>query len=175
MQGWKKSVEEGGIRNFLAVHGPGVPAGVVDSTLTSITDVLPTMCSLAGLSPPHLPWDGLDIANLLRDGAAATPGNRGTSKSNAEQASRYVVSMSPDCWGPDVVPALGPDRRVAKPQPLLDFDRGGADGQGFARCMAVRYMDYKWLGATGKVYRCELSASCCTRTHVLRMRFAGSC
>lgn len=36
MQGFKKSAEEGGIRNFLAVKGPGVPAGVLDFTLTSI-------------------------------------------------------------------------------------------------------------------------------------------
>jgi hypothetical protein len=37
----KRSVREGGIRNYLAVQGPGVAAGVTDSTLLSIIDILP--------------------------------------------------------------------------------------------------------------------------------------
>ncbi|KAF8072531.1 hypothetical protein HT031_000191 [Scenedesmus sp. PABB004] len=68
MQGFKHSVLEGGVRNFLAVQGPGVPAGVVDSTLVDIKDVLPTMAELAGLpanGTNHWPWDGLSFANLL--------------------------------------------------------------------------------------------------------------
>jgi arylsulfatase A-like enzyme len=49
MQGYKRAVEEGGIRNFLAVQGPGVQGGVVDSTLLDITDVVPTVADLAGV------------------------------------------------------------------------------------------------------------------------------
>lgn len=48
MQGEKHEVLEGGIRNYLAVQGPGVQAGVVDSTLTDVTDILPTVADLAG-------------------------------------------------------------------------------------------------------------------------------
>jgi hypothetical protein len=59
-------------------------------------------------------------------------------------------------------------REVLRPQPLLDYDRGGVANSvymnllpglrrtnpGFETCIAVRHKDYKWLGATGKVYRC---------------------
>ncbi|WIA28865.1 hypothetical protein OEZ86_011391 [Tetradesmus obliquus] len=38
MMGYKKDVLEGGVRNYMAVKGPGVPGGVTDSSLTSITD-----------------------------------------------------------------------------------------------------------------------------------------
>lgn len=48
MQGYKRDVEEGGVRNYLAVKGPGVQAGVIDSTLTDIADILPTLAALAG-------------------------------------------------------------------------------------------------------------------------------
>ncbi|KAF8072774.1 MAP1D [Scenedesmus sp. PABB004] len=155
MQGYKKSVEEGGVRNFLAVRGPGVQAGVIDSTLLSITDVLPTVAGLAGAGGvAHLPWDGLSFQNLLLVGAGRPAASlRGTRRASAAQLGRYVMEMGPQCWSPDSVPALGPDRTVLKPQPLLDYDTGGVDGQGFARCFGVRYKDFKWLGATGKVYR----------------------
>jgi arylsulfatase/uncharacterized sulfatase len=49
MQGFKREVTEGGIRNWLAVKGPGVQAGVIDSTLLDITDVVPTVTDLAGV------------------------------------------------------------------------------------------------------------------------------
>jgi arylsulfatase A-like enzyme len=49
MQGYKRAVEEGGIRNWLAVQGPGVQGGVIDSTLLDITDVVPTVADLAGV------------------------------------------------------------------------------------------------------------------------------
>jgi hypothetical protein len=59
-------------------------------------------------------------------------------------------------------------REVLRPQPLLDYDSGGVansvywkllpglrrNNPGFESCIAVRHREYKWLGATGKVYRC---------------------
>lgn len=59
-------------------------------------------------------------------------------------------------------------REVLRPQPLFDYDKGGvpnsvywkllpglkSSNPGFEMCIAVRHKDYKWLGATGKVYRC---------------------
>lgn len=50
MQGNKNKANEGGIRTFLAVTGPGVAAGVIDSTLLQAPDQLPTIADLAGLT-----------------------------------------------------------------------------------------------------------------------------
>lgn len=149
MQGFKKSVEEGGIRNYLAVKGPGVPAGVADNTLTHITDILPTIADLARVRASHLPWDGLSFANLLQ---------HGPDRADKQQEERMVFAMSPHCWGPDSVPELGSDRQVVKSQRLLDFDHGGVDGRGFKRCIGVRHKGYKWLGDSGRVFRC---VCCC--------------
>jgi hypothetical protein len=156
MRGFKKSVEEGGIRGFLGVKGPGVQAGVVDSTLLDVTDVLPTLAQLAGLPsmPRATPWDGLGFSNLLLAGNGRPPAaQRGTTRATSAQLGRFLFSLGPQCWSPDSVPVLSADRTVLKPQPLLSYDTGGVDGRGFARCMAVRWRNYKWIGETGKVYR----------------------
>jgi arylsulfatase A-like enzyme len=155
MMGYKKDVLEGGVRNYLAVQGPGVPGGVTDSTLTSITDVLPTIADLAGLdSTPHPKWDGISMRNLLLTGSGKPAVSiRGTELADKQQSDRFIFSFGPQCWSPDMVPALGPNRQVLKPQPLLDYDNGGVDGKGFARCIGIRYKDYKWLGESGKVYK----------------------
>lgn len=147
MQGFKKSVEEGGIRNYLAIKGPGVSAGVLDYSLLSITDILPTVADLAGVTnhSQHLPWDGLSFANLLKTG--------GSTPLSTQHAERVVAHMSPHCWSPDTVPELGPDRKVVRSQALLDFDKGGVEGKGFQRCLGLRYKDYKWLGESNRVYR----------------------
>lgn len=145
MQGFKKSAEEGGIRNFLAVKGPGVPAGVLDFTLTSIQDILPTVADLAGVNSDHLPWDGMSIANVLRSGAST--------QLSTQQSERVVVEMSPHCWSPDTVPELGADRKILKTQALLDYDKGGVDGKGFQHCLGLRYKNYKWLGESNRVFR----------------------
>lgn len=111
MIGYKRDVNEGGTRNFLAVRGPGVPAGAVDSTLLHITDVLPTLAALAGISPtatPHLPWDGVSFANLLSSNAGS--GARGDAAASATQAGRTVFTLGPRCWDADAVPDLGADR-----------------------------------------------------------------
>jgi arylsulfatase A-like enzyme len=156
MQGFKKSVQEGGIRNFLAVKGPGISAGTRIDSLQWVTDILPTMVQLAGISDSaHLPWDGISFADILlsKGNSRNVASLRLNSKNQLNQMDRYIVSFSADCWSPDSVPDLGPDRRVQRPQPLLNYDQGGVDGQGFQRCLGVRYLNYKWLGETNKVYR----------------------
>lgn len=52
----KQFCYDGGIHIPLIVHGPGIPAGVVDDRLVSGVDLMPTALSLAGLPVP----DGLD-------------------------------------------------------------------------------------------------------------------
>jgi arylsulfatase A-like enzyme len=47
MQGAKRDVLEGGIRNFLSVKGPGVAQGAIRDELLGVIDVLPTMVQLA--------------------------------------------------------------------------------------------------------------------------------
>ena len=153
MQGFKKSVEEGGIRNYLAIKGPGVPAGVLDNTLVHITDILPTVADLAGVHSQHLPWDGISFANVLKSNSK--PSNQ----ISKQQAERVVVEMSPHCWSPDMVPELGADRKVVRTQQLLDLDKGGVEGKGFQRCLGLRYKDYKWLGESNRVYRYATSGT----------------
>lgn len=173
MQGYKRDVEEGGVRNYLTISGPGVQAGVIDSTLTDITDILPTIAALAGISEnalPHKPWDGISLQNLVLAGdEAPSSGRRGTSKATQQQLERFVFSMGPMCWDANSVPKLAGDRRqIERPQPLLNFDSGGyanrelvkyynlsADAklQGFQNCIGVRHKEYKWIGRTNKVYR----------------------
>ncbi|KAF8064531.1 Galns [Scenedesmus sp. PABB004] len=179
MQGYKHVVYEGGIRNFLAVRGPGVARGVVDSTLLHISDVLPTLAALAGVSDPNagtpLAWDGLSFANLLRPHAAAggvaaaapLDGRRGTALATDAQRERFVVSLSPHCWDSDAVPELDANREVLRPQRLFDYDSGGvrntiyakwlpgldAPHPGFEPCIGVHWRDFKFVGLTKKVYR----------------------
>lgn len=78
MQGFKHAAQEGGVRNWLAVRGPGVRSGAVETTLTDIVDILPTMAALAGLDSsavPHGAWDGISLANLLLgERGAGSPG-----------------------------------------------------------------------------------------------------
>ncbi|WIA37621.1 hypothetical protein OEZ86_014523 [Tetradesmus obliquus] len=179
MQGSKSLANEAGIRNFLAVAGPGVPGGVIDSSLLGLPDILPTMADLASVpegTANHKPWDGMSFKNLLQPGsgggavaaaALQSSGRRGAALASAKQFNRFVFALSPHCWDADAVPTLGPDREVLRPQPLLDYDRGGVansvywkllpglrhNNPGFEACIAVRHREYKWLGATGKVYR----------------------
>lgn len=196
MLDFKRSVREGGVRNFLAVQGPGVQAGVVDSTLVHINDILPTVADLADVpsdATDEYGWDGKSFKNLLlgeegvADGTAPArgpdrrrvagdnPARLGWSRASPAQRERMLFHMNPGCWDPDTVPALGPNRKTLKPQPLLDYDTGGAINSlelpllyprpntsvagpapvapGFARCIAVSYRDYKWLGQEDKVYK----------------------
>lgn len=119
MQGAKSLANEAGIRNFLAVSGPGVQGGVVDSTLLHLIDVLPTMADLADIpadAGSHKPWEGISFKNLLvptgspKTALATTVSRRGLSLANTKQTSRFVFALSPHCWDSDAVPMLGPDR-----------------------------------------------------------------
>jgi hypothetical protein len=124
MQGAKSLANEAGIRNFLAVSGPGVPGGVIDSSLLTLTDILPTMADLASVpegTANHKPWDGISFKNLLQSGstsstgsavavAGAQDGRRGNALASSQQLDRFVFALSPHCWDADAVPALGPDR-----------------------------------------------------------------
>jgi arylsulfatase A-like enzyme len=135
MVGSKSDLWEGGIRNFLAVQGPGVARGVIDSTLTDVTDILPTIADIAGIdaaASTHLPWDGISLKNLLLSTAQATRlqnqakrssssnvaagrTHRGTSLANTKQLNRFLVTLSPSCWHANAVPNLDVNRweRVA--------------------------------------------------------------
>lgn len=120
MQGAKSTLFEGGIRNFLAVRGPGVTSGAIDSTLLHITDILPTIMDLAGV--PHdtvysLPFDGISFRNLLHPVVerrrAALKGRRGSALASDRQSGRFLVEMSATCWDSDAVPELNADRCAA--------------------------------------------------------------
>ncbi|KAF6261262.1 alkaline-phosphatase-like protein [Scenedesmus sp. NREL 46B-D3] len=141
MQGAKKSAMEGGVRNFLAVRGPGVAQGISSDALLGLVDVAPTIVELAGMTqvPQHLPWDGISFANIIN-------GQQPTH----QQEERLLFSMDTTCIQEDFVPELGPDRQTLKPQPLLDYTTGGVNGEGFKRCLGVRYKQYKWLGDARK-------------------------
>ncbi|KAF8059388.1 hypothetical protein HT031_005193 [Scenedesmus sp. PABB004] len=172
MVGEKDWVWEGGVRGWLAARGPGVPVGAVDSTLLYTPDIVPTLLDLArARSPadgPNLPaFDGKSFAAHLRPASAAQHATPPAGRFDA----RTLFFLSPHCWDADTVPQLGPDRRVLRPQPLLDFDTGGVVNAheseymmlvkqqrggappGFARCIAVRHKDFKLQGHDGKVYR----------------------
>lgn len=136
MMGHKSFVQEGGIRNWWAVQGPGVKAGVIDSTLLQLTDVMPTVADLAGVAEDavkHMPWDGISFANLLSPAqplhgpvdtntksSAVTSsvgakgramGHRGKRLATNIQTDRFVFSLlAPQCWDFDAVPQLGADR-----------------------------------------------------------------
>ena len=62
---------EGGIREPLIVHWPGVTtAGTTTDVPVMFMDFLPTMLSMANGSAPKQPCDGLDISPLLRTGGS---------------------------------------------------------------------------------------------------------
>ncbi|WIA17445.1 hypothetical protein OEZ85_014292 [Tetradesmus obliquus] len=177
MEGAKSLPYDGGIRNFLAVQGPGVQAGVVDSTLLGLVDILPTVADLAGDTDAavggHLPWDGLSFKNLLAtDSSGPEPSAlRGSNLSNKKQQDRILFTLVPHCWDADAVPELDENREVNRSQLMLDYDRGGVPHSGygdqipgmklhpgFQMCIAARYRDYKWMGfQPDKVY--DLSSS----------------
>jgi arylsulfatase A-like enzyme len=104
MVGIKKDITEGGNRQFLLVAGPGVPAGATDYTLTSVKDLMSTAISLAGANPASLEqsWrpDGVSIHNLLEPKSQPT----------GAQEARMLFQIKPDCFWPDFLLQLGPDR-----------------------------------------------------------------
>ncbi|MDA2938026.1 sulfatase-like hydrolase/transferase [Acidobacteria bacterium AH-259-A15] len=66
-RGRKWSLYEGGIRMPLMARWKGkIPAGVVDEqTVMAAIDLFPTFCKLAGVEPPEIEFDGLDMSPAL--------------------------------------------------------------------------------------------------------------
>jgi arylsulfatase A-like enzyme len=96
MMGQKSTLFEGGIRTFLAVRGPGVPAGATDSSLRSVTDILPTLSDLAGItsgSIAHMPWDGISFVNLLKSKVTVRKLPDGDVNGLSSDTSRRVASQ----------------------------------------------------------------------------------
>jgi hypothetical protein len=98
-----------------------VQAGVIDSTLLDVTDILPTMADFANAphsAANHLPWDGVSFKNLLvPSGAAAAVAvakgvatRRGSLMATKQQQDRVLVMLGPQCWSADAVPELKPNR-----------------------------------------------------------------
>jgi hypothetical protein len=112
--GLGSSGTEGGLRNHLAITGPGIPAGAVDNTLLSLADILPTIAELSNATDTanHMPWSGVSFANLLKPGGKAT----------AEQQERFMFTLVAsgdkrqcpllDDMMRKYLPDLGPDRCV---------------------------------------------------------------
>jgi hypothetical protein len=84
----------GGVRTFLAVQGPGVTPGAVDSSsLLSIMDILPTVVDLTRTQstvPHHPEWDGISFASLLQQ---ITP-RRNTAQQQQQQQQGAAVDTA---------------------------------------------------------------------------------
>lgn len=68
LRGMKWSLYEGGIRTPLIVRWSGtVPAGVVNErTVVCSVDFMPTLCSLAQITPPEATFDGEDLSAAFK-------------------------------------------------------------------------------------------------------------
>ncbi len=74
LRGTKATMWEGGFRVPGIFRWPGViPAGVVQHTMMTAMDLLPTFCALAGASLPEQKIDGLDFTEVLRGTRATGP------------------------------------------------------------------------------------------------------
>ncbi|WIA22268.1 hypothetical protein OEZ85_004589 [Tetradesmus obliquus] len=144
---------EGSLRNFLAVWGPGVSSGGVSDVLLSLADILPTIAELAGAEgTTHEPWSGRSFANLLQPNSSLSSAQQHrfiftlVSTGVPEQCPLIIKLMS------RLLPILGPDREVLKPQPMLAYkDESGNDVM--KHCIVGRYGDFKWFGVNDKVFR----------------------
>lgn len=150
MQGNKDFVLEGGIRNFLTVRGPGVPAGFVDSTLLEVTDIMPTIVELAGQSQQQqtvqvqtqslasstsIPdWDGLSFKNLVLneqmkyrpaggDLVGTAAGAAGANKTLGIMSGMRGTSLASSRQLDRFVVAMSSDCWSADDVPLLTADR----------------------------------------------------
>ena len=67
LRGRKWSLYEGGIRQpFFARWKGSLPAGLVDKqTVVGAVDLFPTLCTLAGISPPRVTFDGHDMSTAF--------------------------------------------------------------------------------------------------------------
>ena len=65
-RGLKGKVYENGIRVPAVIEWPaGIPKPQVSTVSTVISDILPTLCKLAGTDVPEVPLDGIDLVPLL--------------------------------------------------------------------------------------------------------------
>lgn len=73
-RGWKSGVYDGGIRTPALAHWPGRWERASVEMPVSVTNWLPTLCSLAGVTLPDGPMDGTDMREVLekRVGEAAS-------------------------------------------------------------------------------------------------------
>jgi len=69
LQGFKRSMHDGGIRVPFIAWGAGVPSGATTNAVTAFWDFLPTAAELAGAKAPT-GIDGVSIAALLRGAPA---------------------------------------------------------------------------------------------------------
>ena len=66
-RGVKGKVYENGIRVPAVIEWPaGIPEPAVSSISTVTSDILPTLCKLAGTKLPDVPLDGVDLVPLLK-------------------------------------------------------------------------------------------------------------
>lgn len=70
LQGFKRSMHDGGIRVPFIAWGAGVPRGATTNAVTAFWDFLPTAAELAGAKAPT-GLDGISIASVLRGAAPA--------------------------------------------------------------------------------------------------------
>ena len=75
MKGRKGSTDEGGVRSPLFFKWPAkIEAGKQVNSISSVTDLLPTLASMAGIEyTPAKPLDGLDISSALLGDYAQVP------------------------------------------------------------------------------------------------------
>ena len=65
-RGLKGKVYENGIRVSAVIEWPaGIPKPLVSSVSTVTSDILPTLCKLAGATLPDVPLDGIDLVPML--------------------------------------------------------------------------------------------------------------
>jgi arylsulfatase A-like enzyme len=68
-RGLKGTVYENGVRVPGVIEWPaGIPKPHTSSVSTVTSDVLPTLCALAGADAPKVPLDGIDLVPLLKGG-----------------------------------------------------------------------------------------------------------
>ena len=65
-RGVKGKVYENGIRVPAVIEWPsGIPKSLVSTVSTVTSDILPTLCKLAGATLPDVPLDGIDLVPML--------------------------------------------------------------------------------------------------------------
>lgn len=131
--GTKGQIWDGGIRTPAFIYNPKMDSLEI-SSLTSVTDWLPTIAELAGISSCDLPMlDGISLVSLLDDGDATN------------EDRMLLINVDPDCGGcysrrrfdellnSGLFENRGPWTRRRR----LGADRGPS--------AAIRYRDYKLL------------------------------